>query len=211
MRTRIAALAIVALVVFQQQPAAQTDRQPQRIVLLIDSSNATQRMIIPIRAGLLAFVDDLPNGPELAYITTGGQLQPRVKPTASRVEIRKAIEAFSSQGGANAFISAISEAYDRFLKPAEDKRPVFVIVTTESTAGRDGDVDVDRYNRFNESFRKRGGRAHAIVIGGMERGYITDVAKHVVESTGGRFERIADPTALPKLLKELAAQIAADR
>lgn len=121
------------------------------------------------------------------------------------------MEAFSSQGGANAFIEALSESYDRFLKPAEDKRPVFVIVTTESTAGRDGEVNIDRYNRFVQSFVSRGGRAHAIVIGGMERGYITDVARHVTESSGGRFERIADPTALPKLLREIAAQVGADR
>lgn len=200
MRKRIAVLALVAFVALQQHTAAQFPGQPQRIVLLIDSSNATQRMVIPMRAGLLAFLDALPSGPELAFVTTGGQMRPRVRPTGLRSEIRKAMESFASEGGANAFIDGLSEAYDRFLKPAEDKRPIFVIVTTESTAGRDGEVNVDRYNRFNQSFRNRGGRAHAIVIGGLDRGNITDVARHVVESTGGRFERIADPTALPKLL-----------
>jgi hypothetical protein len=207
----IAAALVAALLALQWPAAAQPGALPPRIVLLIDNGNATQRMIVPIRNALLAFLDSLPSGPELAFITTGGQMIPRVRPTADRAPIRKAMESFSSQGGANAVIDALSESYDRFLKPAEDRRPIFVIVTTESTGGRDGEVNIDRYNRFAQSFVNRRGRAHAIVIGGMDRGNITDVARHVSENSGGRFERIVDPTALTKILKDIAAGIAADQ
>ena len=194
-----------------QQAGAQGAKQPQRIVLLVDNGSATQQMVVPMRNGLLAFLEDLPGTPELAFITTGGQMVPRVRPTASRAEIRKAMETFASQGGSNAMIEALSEAYDRFLKPAEDRRPVFVVVATESTSGRDGEMNIDRYNRFAQSFVNRRGRAYAVVVGGMQRGNISDVARHVAESSGGRFERIADPTALTKLLREIAASIGADQ
>ena len=209
-RRRLLLLAVViASLAYHRPITAQTPAGNLRIVLLVDSGTATARMTTPLRAGLLAFLDDLPGDAEVAFITTGGQLQVRVKPTADRDEVRKAVEAFASTGGANAFAVSLIESYKRFLKPATDKRPVFVIVTTEATAGNDNDVRVDDYNKFAQEFKQRDGRAHAIVIGGLARGVTSAVAENLCQNSGGRFERIADATAVTKILKDVAVRVSA--
>src|SRR5262249_1994969 len=132
-----------------QLPAAVV--RPQRIVLLIDSSTVSQRMITQFRNGLLSFLDGRPGKPEMAFLTTGGQMRIRVRPTDQRDQIRKAVEGFTSDGGINAFVESMLEADQRFLKTATDRRPVFVIVATESN--KDNEADVDLYNKFMSDFR----------------------------------------------------------
>lgn len=214
MRNIVAALAILGGLILQEHVTAQQPPgaltfagRPQRIVLLVDSSTVAQNMMPQIRTGLLAFLDNLQGNPELAFLTSGGQMRIRVRPTGQRAEIRKAAEGYTADGGANAFVDSMLEADQRFLKPATDRKHVFVIIATEST--KDNDTNVDRYNRFMQDFRTRGGVAHAIVIGGLNRGMTTDIAKNIVDNTGGRFERIAEPTALAAILRNIAARVSA--
>lgn len=211
MRGHSSVVIALLFVAFQHAPAAQVVAPggPQRLLLLVDSSTATQRMINSIRTGLLAFLDDLPGNAEIMLVTSGGPLRLRVKPTTERDQVRKAIGEFSSDGGSNTFVPTMLEANDRFLKTAPDKRPIIVIVTTEMTSQLDY-VNIDAYNRFMNEFRQRGGRAHAVVIGGTASGLITDIARNLCENTGGRFSRILDATALTKLAKNIAAELAAD-
>ncbi len=190
--------------------AAQQPGEDQRIIVLVDSGSATARMTTDLRTGLLAFLDDVPGNPEMMLITTGGQMQIRAKVTTDREVMKKAAGELVSTGGSNRFVDALLESYQRFLKPEKAKRPVYVIVTTEVTAGRDGDVNVDSYNAFAREFKAQGGRAHAIVIGGLARGVTTTVAEHITSNTGGRFERIANSTAVTNLLRDIATRVITD-
>jgi len=180
----------------------------QRIVLLVDSGNQTTQRINDFRNGLMAFVDEVAGNPEIALLTTGGRMQVRLPPTTDRSLVRKAVQAFAPEGGANAFERALLEAYRRFFEKVEDKTPIFVILTTEATAGR-FEFDIEAYNRDIEVFVQRGGRAYAIVVGGLERGLTTDVARHISVSSGGHFERIGNSAAVTKILKGFAAEISA--
>ena len=115
---------------------------PLRIVLLVDSSGTVAQMLPQFRAGMTAFLDALPGSPEIALITTGGQIRIRVAPTTDREKLHKAINSFAADGGGNAFLDTLLEADRRFLVNAGERRPVFVIMMTDGTMSR-GDARVN--------------------------------------------------------------------
>ena len=54
------------------------DTAPVDVVLLVDSSANMSAMLTEFRAGLIAFLDNVPSDVEVAIISTGGQLRIRV-------------------------------------------------------------------------------------------------------------------------------------
>ncbi len=182
-----------------------------RIVLLVDSSSAVAPILTQIRAGLKVFLDELPGDPEIAFISTGGQFRMRVPPTTDRQKVLAAAARFSSDGGANTFLSTMLEADQRLLQGPEERRGVFVIVTTDA-AENVADVRIDDYNKFMTDFSRRGGRAHAVVIrGGLRSGPTTQMAENLVENTGGFHDMVTVATALSKVMKTLTEYVAADQ
>src|SRR5262245_55262873 len=121
--------------------AQQRGPMPLRIVLLVDSSFSIASMLPQIRAGLNTFLTELPGTPEIALLSTGGQLRIRVGPTTDRELLRKAAESFAPDGGANSFLDSMLEADRRFLR-VPDRRPVFVILMTDDIGLR-GEARVD--------------------------------------------------------------------
>jgi hypothetical protein len=149
-----------------------------RIVLLVDSSATITPMITDFRAGLAAFLDTLPGDPEIAVISTGSQMRVRVQPTTDRVKLRAAASSFSSDGGGNSLLDSLLEADQRLLKNVE-RRSVFVILTSDG--GGVGTVTPARINVSQTSavddFIARSGRAHAVVVGSVNRGHDPDRSK----------------------------------
>lgn len=182
-----------------------------RIVLLVDSSGSTASMITPMRQALNAFVDELPGEPEVAFVTTGGQLRVRVAPTTDRQKLRESVNLYASDGGANAFIDSLLESDDRFLKKAYDFRSVFVIVTSDAGTSI-SEPRIDAYNRFAQTFVDRGGRAHAIVIRpNVNSGATTLVAENLSRNTGGYYQSINVASGIPKAMSTLLTYLAADQ
>jgi hypothetical protein len=182
---------------------------PVRIVLLVDSSTGVSQMVPQFRAGLNAFLDVLPGDPEIALISTGGQIRIRVPPTRDREQLHKAANSFASDGGANSFLDTMLEADKRFLKTAGDRRPVFVILMTDGSSTR-GDARVDVYNRWMTDFLHRGGRAHGIVVRGVNSGLTTDLLMNITENTGGFFDSLNLANPLAERMKALAMLVAVD-
>src|SRR5262245_12163977 len=87
---------------------------PLRIILLVDSSSMVSSMLPQFRAGLHAFLEQLPGEVEIALISTGGQLRVRVPPTTDRNRLHQAADAFAPDGGANALLDSLLEADRRF-------------------------------------------------------------------------------------------------
>ena len=189
--------------------AAQRGPGPLRIVMLVDSSGTVAPMLPQFRAGLKAFVDALPGSPEIALMTTGGQLRIRVAPTTDREQLMKAIGIFSSDGGANSFLDAMLEADRRFLVNTGDRRPVFVILMTDGNETR-GDARVDQYNNWVGRFVRRGGRAHGIVVRSVNSGMTTDIIRNLTTNTGGFYESLAIANSLAERMKIVATMVAAD-
>jgi von Willebrand factor type A domain len=183
-----------------------------QIVLLVDSSSTIAPMITDFRAGLAAFLDTLPGDPEIALISTGSQMRVRVQPTTDRVKLRAAASSFSSDGGGNSLLDSLLEADQRVLKNVAERRSVFVILTSDS--GGSGTVTPARinvYNKWVDDFIARGGRAHAIVVGSVNRGVTTQIAQNLARNTGGFYESIVIGNAIPKLMITMAEYVAADQ
>jgi hypothetical protein len=209
---RWAALVIVVLwsaVGASAQRVMPSGESPARIILLVDSSSAMSPMLTHFRAGLQAFLDNVPAQHEIALLSTGGQLRIRVPPTSDRDRLDKAVGSFASEGGANAFLDSLLEADTRFLKNAPTMWPVFVIVMTDAAETR-GEQRIDDYNKFMNDFSARGGQAHTIVVRGKNSGIVTDIAINLSQNTKGIHETIAISNALPDKLREVAARLEAD-
>ena len=184
--------------------------EPMRVVLVIDASTSIAGMLNDFRGALHAFVDALPAPHEIAFLSVGGQLRVRVPPTDDRAKLHSAISLFSSDGGAMVLVESLLEADKRFLRPAPEKWPVFVIVTTDG-ASRRSEPPVDEFNAMVSDLVARGGVAHAIVIrtttGG---GLTTEVARNIAGRTGGIYEQVAIANSLDDYLTKFAARLVAD-
>jgi len=208
-KRRFAAV-IAALLVFAVGAAtAQRGPGPLRIVMLVDSSGTVAQMLPQFRTGMNAFLDALPGSPEIALITTGGQIRIRVPPTTDREKLHKAFNSFAADGGGNSFLDTLLEADRRFLLNSGERRPVFVIMMTDGTMNR-GDARVDQYNDWVGTFLRRGGRAHGIVVHGINSGITTEVLMNLTNNTGGFYDSLAVANALPDRMKVLASMVAAD-
>jgi len=208
---RRALVLVVSLFLFLASASAQwRPGGVMRIVLLVDSSSSVSNMITSMRSGLNLFLDGLPGEAEITFISTGGQLRVRVPPTKDRTVLRDAINRFASDGGANSFVDTLLESDQRFLRTAPERRPVFVILTTDVGFGV-AEVRIDAYNKFAKDFIARGGRAHAIVIRGLNSGSTTTVAENLAHNTGGYFETINVASAIPKTMSMLTNYVAADQ
>jgi hypothetical protein len=210
-RVSLCALVLVSLLwipsVSAQSPLG---GMPLRIVLLVDSSGPVGTMLNPIRQGLLAFLDAVPADAEIAFISTGGQLRVRVPPTTDRERLKKSMQSFASDTGGNAFLDSLLEADKRFLKPAVDRKHVFVILTTDMSNTLN-EQRIDDYNKFMQDYLQRRGKAHALIIRGVQGGVITDIANNFVKNTGGRVETLAAANAVPRLMKEVGELVAAQQ
>lgn len=212
MTRRVLLVVLVAAALAIDAPAAGQFRpgRPMRIVLLVDSSTGVSTMINQFRDALKTFLKALPGDPEIALVTTGGQLRIRVAPTADRMKVQAAAASFSSDGGANAFLDSLLEADQRLLKTAAGRSNVFVILTTDLSTTR-AEVRTDVFNRFVREYVTRGGRAHALVVQGSTPGITTRMAENLAENTGGFYETVQIANALPKLMATLAEYVAADQ
>jgi hypothetical protein len=184
--------------------------KPLRIVLMVDSSTNVGSMLNSFRAGLNAFIDTLPEDAEVAFITSGGQLGIKVPVTTDRQKLHDAANRFASNGGANVFVETLLEADKRFLKPAKDRVPVFVILTTDN-GETVAETRIDEYNKFVNDFRLRGGVAHVIIVKGRNTGAATDVAINLTQNTAGLYKPIAVANAVPDLMKSVGRTLIEER
>lgn len=189
--------------------SAQDLDAPARIVLLVDSSSSMSAWTNDFRAGLTAFIDELPGVDEVALVSTGGQLRVRVEPTTDRSRVREAAAGFFADGGANAFLDSLVEADERLLASAPDMWPVFVILTTDSGQARE-DQNLVRYNQFAKEFVERRGTAYAVVIAGSRTGIPTELSMNLTRNTRGFYESMSLANSLPAKMREVAALIYRD-
>ncbi|HUR34261.1 MAG TPA: VWA domain-containing protein [Vicinamibacterales bacterium] len=182
---------------------------PLRVVLLVDSSSTMATMLTEFRAGLLSFIDNIPDDVEVALISTGGQLRIRLAPTSDKQRMREAASRFASDGGGNSFLDTMLESDKRFLRPARDRRHLFVVLTTDQPTL--GEASIYAYNDFLQSFMQRRGRAHAVIIRGSNSGLASQVLENLTKNTDGLFTIMTVPNSLAMRMREVAEQVAAQQ
>jgi hypothetical protein len=180
--------------------------EPMRIALIVDSSETTDRVLNEFRAGLRGFFEELPEGAEVALMTIGRQARQRLAPTADRKKLQDAAAGFFADGGGAAVLDGLIEGHSRYLRKAEARWPVLVLITTDGPAT--GSIRDDEFERFARELQASAIAAHAIVVSMRGNGTPTVVALNVTQVTGGHYEAIAAATALPDKMKALGAQLA---
>jgi hypothetical protein len=184
---------------------------PMRVALLVDTSDAAGAALTDIRAGLLAFLDALPPEEEVLLVTTGRQLRVRVQPTADRTKLKKEAGGLFPDGAGTVLMDGLLEIDDRFMRKAEDRWPVFVMITSDGTESSAGAHEKE-FNQWTVGLTTRGVSAHALVLKVAKAGGIPEiVAMNVTQNAGGHYDVINTSTSIPDKLKTLAAQLAADR
>ena len=202
--------AVLAFAVcFSTIGSAQVIDAPARIILLVDSSSAMAPWTTSIRAGLTAFIDELPTVDEIGLVSSGSQYRVRVEPTTDRKVVRDAASGFFTDGGGNTFVDSLVEADRRLLRIEPDLWPVFVILTTDGGQTRE-DQNIVAFNQFTREFVARGGHAYVIVIAGNRTGVTTELAMNLARNSKGYFESMALTASLPARMRELAGFIYRD-
>jgi hypothetical protein len=185
-------------------------KEPMRIALLVDTSDESQGSLIHIRGGLRAFLDAIPPQDEILLMSTGGQARVRVATTLDRRKLTNAADGLFADGGAAVLLDALLESWTRFLRDAEDRWPVFVMVGTN---GPDGSHTTDfQFEAFIRDIRGSAASAHAIMLSSSQsysKGFAASL--DVTEYTGGHYEALAASSALPARMKRLGEQIAAQQ
>jgi hypothetical protein len=182
---------------------------PMRIAVLVDTSDGATNALNHMRAALASFADAVAPQHELMLVSTGRQMRVRVQPTTDRKKFKDAATGLFSDGGATPLRDSLLEVDERFLRKAEDRWPVFVIVTGDGTEGSTPATE-NKFNDWAKMLPPRGVSAHAIVIKYRGGGTPEVYANHVAATTGGVYEFMNTSNVLAEKMKVISDRLAQD-
>ncbi len=190
---------------------------PMRVAVLVDTSDAANPSLNPVRMALGRFFDTLPPEHEAMLISTGRQMRVLVQPTLDRKKLKDAASSLFMDGGGTQLMEGILEIDDRFMKKAEDRWPVFVILTTDGSEGSP-EARENEFNKWLQALAPRGVTIHAIVLkvaagqtsGRNNTGVPEVLAMNMTQASGGRYDVVNTANSLPDKMKTLAAALGDD-
>ena len=183
---------------------------PTKLQVLVDNGRPNTTPINPLRDGLKALFELMPEGTEMSLYVTAGTPRAIVKPTTDKQKLIDGIALVAPDGGAGMFFDALSEAAER---AAKDKVPGFpVILMVGSDFGQVRVLD-QPYLKLQQNIIDKGITTHVTVTsgaGGTAGGQAqTEIGLNVTKMSGGRYEGITAPSRLSTLLPEIGKKIAA--
>ena len=186
-------------------------KDPMRIALMLDTSDAAASALTHMRAGTLAFLDALPPEDEVILITTGRQMRVRVQPTTDRKKLKETAAGLFTDGAGTVLMDGLLELDDRFFKKgADDKWPVFVIFTSDGTEASTGSREKE-FQKWSPLVGTRGITVHALVFKTPKGSGMPEiVAENLAHNSGGRYDVMNTTTGLPDKMKALGEQLALD-
>ena len=191
--------------------SAQLGTAPMKVALLVDNGDqiAKANALIPLRAGLDAFLATLPAQHEVGLFTIGGNIQWRVDFTTDRDELRQSAgEIFVDAGSGPVLLDGIKETWERrFEKNAS--WPVFVLVVTDGTESS-GNMNEDKYQGLVTELVSGGATIHVVLLSSRGGSIVTNYAINLTENTGGLYSSIAAATGFTNTLTEFATRIGAN-
>jgi len=190
---------------------------PMRVGVIVDTSDAANASLNSIRSALGAFFEALPPEHEALLVSTGRQMRIRVQPTLYRKKLKDAAAGLFMDGGGTQLMEGVLEADDRFMKKAEDRWPVLVVLTTDGTESSP-EARENEFNRWLKGLAERGLSVHAIVLkvaagqtGGRNTTGVAEIlAMNMTQSSGGRYDFVNTANSIPDKMKALASALAAD-
>ena len=195
----------VAREVLQVAPA--TD--PIEIAILVDTSQAASPYVGDYRQALPGFIDALLAGPagvknQIALIGIGERPKILSDYTTSRTQLVNGVNrVFALDGTGTYLLDGIIET-SQGLKKREASRSVIVAITTEGP-----ELSDRHYQTVLEPLKASGATLHVISLGrpiNMAEDRSIALSRGTSE-TGGRYDNLLAPSALPTRLKEVATEI----
>ena len=185
-------------------------KDPMRIALMLDTSDAAASALTHMRAAVANFLDALPPEDEVILITTGRQMRVRVPPTTDRKKLKDAAAGLFTDGAGTVLMDGLLEIDERFYKKADDRWPVFVIFTSDGTESSTGSREKE-FMKWTPLLGPRGFTVHAFVLKTPKGSGMPDVVvENLTHNTGGRYDVMNTTTALPDKMKALGEQLALD-
>lgn len=185
-------------------------KEPMRIALILDTSDAAAPALTHMRAGVAALLDALPPEDEVLLVTTGRQVRVRVPPSTDRKKLKETAAGLFNDGGGTVLMDGLLEIDDRFYRKADDRWPVFVIFTSDGTEASAGAREKE-FMKWAVALGPRGVTAHAFVLKTPKGSGMPEiVAENLAQNTGGRYDVMNTTTALPEKMKALGEQLALD-
>jgi hypothetical protein len=132
----------------------------------------------------------------------------RVQPTRDYLDIQEAIgEINYMRSMGNALIGTVHEVYDRYMRTAERRYPMIVIISTDGhdMSQRVSDKSV---NELLQGLTRTGVLVNAVLLTSTGTSLIRNVTLEMLKRTGGAYESATVATALPARMKSMAAKIA---
>ena len=184
-------------------------KDPMRIALMLDTSDAAAPALSHMRAGAMAFIDALPPEDEVILISTGRQMRVRVPPTTDRKKLKDTAAGLFTDGAGTVLMDGLLEIDERFFKRAEDRWPVIVIFTSDGTEA--STARARRNSSREPTLGPRGITVHAFVMKTPKSSGMPEVvAENLTQNSGGRYDVMNTTTALPEKMKALGEQLALD-
>lgn len=185
-------------------------KDPMRIALMLDTSDAAASALTHMRNAAIAFLDALPPEDEVILVTTGRQMRVRMQPTTDRKKLKETAAGLFTDGAGTVLMDGLLEIDDRFFKKADDRWPVFVIFTSDGTESSSGAREKE-FMKWAVALGARGVTAHAFVLKTPKGSGMPEiVAENLAQNTGGRYDVMNTTTALPDKMKALAEKLALD-
>ncbi len=185
-------------------------KDPMRIALMLDTSDAAATALTHMRAGVAAFLDALPPEDEVVLITTGRQMRVRVPPSTDRKKLKETAAGLFTDGAGTVLMDGLLEVDDRFFKKADDRWPVVVLFTSDGTESSTGSREKE-FTKWSPQLAARGITVHAFVLKTAKGGGMPEiVAENITTNSGGRYDVMNTTTALPDKMKALGDQLAKD-
>lgn len=188
---------------------AEMARSPMRIAMMIDTGDGMSPALNHLRAGMLAFADAIGPEHELMIVTMGRQVRVRLQPTTDRKKFKDSAAGLFMDGGATVLSDGLLEMDERFMRKAEDRWPVFVIVTADGAEGSAG-ANEKKFNDWIRMIPPRGLAVHGVAIKYKGGGTPDLYTGHVVETAGGLYDYINTSNSLPEKMKAIADRMTRD-
>jgi hypothetical protein len=195
---------------------------PMKLTLAIDNGADSSEALVHYRAGLLGFVEALPQDVEVTLITIAPQPRTVLRPTTDRAQILRALNGFAPEEAAPRFSDALVEWSQRLQREAKDSKiapyvPVMVMLST--TRPQQSSYEPPEITRAVNFLVARRARLNVIVMS-TRTGQATSsdtlnasvqatIGIPVVKATNGRYEALAASSRLSTLLPEWGKDLAA--
>ena len=101
-----------------------------RVILAIDNGRQMGDVLVHVRAAAKDFFAALPDGAEVALMTTAPQPRFTVKPTKDRAALLKGVDTIAPDSSAGRFIEALQYAGETWKKPAEYTSVLVILGST---------------------------------------------------------------------------------